>query len=112
MNEYLERLDLYAVEKLDYDSYVYRCKDRNLMKVTPNKELTVFRDVETGKYLYGYGEIELVKGLPHKTYYIFELLDEELLGEPLRVQHLNFSQEELEQLLVLLGVMSEDELKK
>ena len=53
MEDYLGHIDLYEVEKNDYRSYEYRCKDRQIMKITPREGMVVYRDVKTGEWLYG-----------------------------------------------------------
>ena len=78
-NEILNMLDIYEVDKTYYYSYVYRCKDRQLMKRHPREGLIVWEDLETGKLLYG-KEVTNIMASEATRFFIFELLDEELLG--------------------------------
>lgn len=77
--ECLNNLDAFEVEKRYYDSYTYRLQTRQLIKTTPEKNVTIFIDTETRLPVTGFKE-EDVMGMVGKNYYIFELLDEELLG--------------------------------
>ena len=72
-------LDIYEVDKTYYSSYVYRCQERQLMKRHPHEGLTVWEDIETGKLLYG-KEVTNVMASEATRFFIFELLNEELLG--------------------------------
>ena len=78
-NNFIFMLDIYEVNKTYYYSYVYRCKDRQLMKRHPREGLTVWEDLETGKLLYG-KEVTNIMASEATRFFIFELLDEELLG--------------------------------
>ena len=78
-NNFISMLDIYEVDKTYYYSYVYRCKDRQLMKRHPREGLTVWEDLETGKLLYG-KEVTNIMASEATRFFIFELLDEELLG--------------------------------
>ena len=78
-NNFISMLDIYEVDKAYYSSYEYRCKDRQLMKRHPYEGLTVWEDIETGKLLYG-KEVTNVMASNATRFFIFEMLDEELLG--------------------------------
>lgn len=78
-NNFISMIDIYEVDKTYYYSYVYRCKDRQLMKRHPREGLTVWEDLETGKLLYG-KEVTNIMASEAIRFFIFELLDEELLG--------------------------------
>ena len=78
-NEILNMLDIYEVDKTYYSSYEYRCQERQLMKRTPYEGLTVWEDLETGKLLYG-KEVTNIMASDATRFFIFEMLDEELLG--------------------------------
>lgn len=78
-NNFISMIDIYEVDKTYYYSYVYRCKDRQLMKRHPREGLTVWEDLETGKLLYG-KEVTNIMASEATRFFIFELLDEELLG--------------------------------
>ena len=78
-NNFITALDIYEVDKAYYSSYEYRCKDRQLMKRHPKEGLTVWEDIETGKLLYGI-EVTNIMASNATRFFIFEILDEELLG--------------------------------
>lgn len=78
-NNFFSKLDIYEVDKVYYSSYEYRCKDRQLMKRHPYEGLTVWEDIETGKLLYG-KEVTNIMASNATRFFIFEMLDEELLG--------------------------------
>ena len=78
-NNFISMLDIYEVDKTYYYSYVYRCQERQLMKRHPHEGLTVWEDLETGKLLYG-KEVTNIMASEATRFFIFELLDEELLG--------------------------------
>lgn len=101
MEDYLGHIDLYEVEKNDYRSYEYRCKDRKTMKITPREGIVVFRDVKTGEWLYGYAE-ENVMMMPARRYFIFFFLPEEELGPYLTFKEIRMSDEEYMEFLKLL----------
>ena len=76
---YLEHLDFYEVDRADAVSYIFRLKARPQMKLTPQENLEVSMDIETRQWLYGVETIDLM-GQKAKRYFIFEFLDDELLG--------------------------------
>ena len=78
-NNFFSKLDIYEVDKVYYSSYEYRCKDRQLMKRHPYEGLTVWEDIETGKLLYG-KEVTNIMASNATRFFIFEMLDEKLLG--------------------------------
>lgn len=78
-NQFLNHLDIYEVDKQDAESYCYRLKARPQMRKTPAKNLEVYIDIETKQWLWGI-ETTDVMGQKARRYFIFEFLDEELLG--------------------------------
>lgn len=84
---YLNNLDVYEVEPADYRQYVHRCRHHSVMKTTPKEGLTIWKDINSGKLLYGEHE-EIVMEMPAKRYFIFELLPESELGTPLVEKHI------------------------
>lgn len=111
MEDYLGHIDLYEVEKNDYRSYEYRCKDRKTMKITPREGIVVFRDVKTGEWLYGYAE-ENVMMMPARRYFIFFFLPEEELGPYLTFKEIRMSDEEYMEFLKLLVKQKESNNEK
>lgn len=101
MEDYLGHIDLYEVDKNDYRSYEYRCKDRQIMKITPREGMVVYRDIKTGEWLYGYEE-ENVMMMPARRYFIFFFLPEQELGPHLTFKEIRMSDEEYLEFLKLL----------
>lgn len=92
VQNYIDKLDIYEVEKSYYSSYEYRCKDRQLIKLTPNENLTVWRDIETGLFLYGKETYDIM-GSKATRFFVFELLDEKLLGPEKTIQKIKVDEE-------------------
>ena len=104
--KYINNLDLYEVDKGYYSSYEYRCKDRELMKLTPlntkEKRIILWRDIETNLLLYGI-EITNVMGMDAVRYFIFEMLNEELLGSEKTIKYINLEEEDYKAFLDLIA---------
>lgn len=100
-DEYLEKLDLYEVDKRDYRSYEYRCKNRLTMKVRPQEGLCIYKDIKTGEWLYGISE-EIVMEMPAHRYFIFYFLPDEELGPHLGYKEIQLSDEEYMEFLKTL----------
>lgn len=107
-NNFISMLDIYEVDKTYYSSYVYRCKDRQLMKRHPHEELTVWEDIETGKLLYG-KEVTNVMASEATRFFIFELLDEELLGPEKTTQIIEIDYETYKNFLEAVASKNEKE---
>lgn len=107
-NNFISMLDIYEVDKTYYYSYVYRCKDRQLMKRHPHEGLTVWEDIETGKLLYG-KEVTNVMASEATRFFIFELLDEELLGPEKTTQTIEVDYETYKNFLEAVASKNEKE---
>lgn len=107
-NNFISMLDIYEVDKTYYYSYVYRCKDRQLMKRHPHEGLTVWEDIETGKLLYG-KEVTNVMASEATRFFIFELLDEELLGPEKTTQIIEIDYETYKNFLEAVASKNEKE---
>ena len=103
--DYLENLDIFEVEKQDYMSYYHRLSTRQLIKTRPQQNLTVYRDIELNVPVCGIETVE-VMGTNMNRYFIFELLDEELLGEHKTYRKIVLSQEDYLELLSKLGKLN------
>lgn len=101
-NKYFNTLDTYEVEKEYYSSYEYRCKNRQLMKRTPREGLTIWEDLETGKLLYG-KEVTDVMAMEATRYFIFEILEEKMLGPEKAAKYVHITEDEYKQILELLA---------
>lgn len=107
-NNFISMLDIYEVDKTYYYSYVYRCKDRQLMKRHPHEGLTVWEDIETGKLLYG-KEVTNIMASEATRFFIFELLDEELLGPEKTTQIIEIDYETYKNFLEAVASKNEKE---
>ena len=101
MENYLDNIDLYEVDKQDYRSYEYRCKDRQTMKVRPREGVSVFKDIKTGEWLYGYEE-ENVMCMSARRFFIFYFLPNEELGPYLGIKQIQMNDEDYEKFLKML----------
>ena len=95
---YLEHLEFYEVDKQDAVSYIYRLKARPQMKLTPQENLEVSMDIETKQWLWGIETVDLM-GQKAKRYFIFEFLDEELLGPHRTVKKIELPYEQYEEFI-------------
>lgn len=93
LNEIEERLDIYEVEKGDYESYFFRLPQNDLMKTTPREGWTLYKDVITQSYVCGV-VIENIMGMDCSRFFIFEFLPEERLGKELTVKQVCLSEED------------------
>ena len=101
-NNFISMLDIYEVDKTYYSSYVYRCQERQLMKRTPREGLTIWEDLETGKLLYG-KEVTDVMAMDATRYFIFEILEEKMLGPEKAAKYVHITEDEYKQILELLA---------
>lgn len=99
---FISSLDLYEVDKAYYTSYEYRCQNRQLMKRTPREGLTIWEDLETGKLLYG-KEVTNVMAMDATRYFIFEILEEKMLGPEKAAKYVHITEDEYKQILELLA---------
>lgn len=95
---YLEHLDFYEVDRADAVSYIFRLKARPQMKLTPQENLEVSMDIETRQWLYGIETINLM-GQKAKRYFIFEFLDDNLLGPHRTVKKIELPYEQYEEFI-------------
>lgn len=100
-------IDLYEVDEYYYNNYVYRTRNRQTIKKTPEEGLTVWEDIETKLLLYGYKE-EIIMGMPARNYYIFNILADSELSEPLYERRVQLSDDQWDKVLKLLGVKLND----
>ena len=100
MEQYLQELDLYQVDREDYTSYHHRLLKRNT-ELRQEGNLYYAYDLELNIPLCG---IAFEDGpLQGKSYYIFEILDEELLSAPLLQKKVTLSQESYEKICEILS---------
>lgn len=99
--DFLNNLDIYEVDKLDYDAYFYRLPKNELMKTTPREGFVAYKDITDSQYICGILS-EQIMGMPANRYFIFNFIDEERLGEHKCYQHIRMSEEEYTQFLATL----------
>lgn len=95
-SEFLNHLDIYEVDKEDAISYCYRLKARPQNQINPKEGLEIFEDVATGLYLWGI-ETTNIMGQEARRYFIFEFLDEELLGPHRTVKKITLTEKQFEE---------------
>lgn len=95
---YLTNLDIYEVEKADYESYVYRLKYRDLLEQEEEEgSIHLFWDIAAGEYVCGYRDTKNIASNSYfREFFIFEILPEDLLGPEKVVKKIVLSQEDYE----------------
>lgn len=89
-----ENLDIYEVEKADYDAYFYRLPMKELMKTTPREGLVVYKDISNnGEAICGILS-EQVMAMPANRYFIFNFIDEKRLGPHKQYKYIQMSEAE------------------
>lgn len=93
-NDIINDLDIYEVDKKDYEAYFYRLPTKDIMKTTPCEGLTVYKDIANG------GEpicgilSEQIMAMPANRYFIFNFMDEERLGPHKQYKYIKMSEKE------------------
>lgn len=101
-------LDIYEVDKVDYDAYFYRLPEKDIMKTTPREGLIVYKDIANG------GEpvcgilSEQIMAMPANRYFIFNFLDEERLGPHKQYQYIHLTEKEYTEFLGRLQQITKD----
>lgn len=90
-------MDIYEVEKRDYDAYFFRLPKEDLEEERTESQL-IYRDKLTGNKVCGI-EIQEHNHITFYRYFIFEFLDEERLGPHKGYKQIVVSKEEYEKLL-------------
>ena len=89
-----ENLDIYEVEKTDYDAYFYRLPTNDLMKATPREGLTIYKDIpNNGEPICGILS-ENIMAMPANRYFIFNFMDEDRLGPYKAYRHIVLEENE------------------
>lgn len=106
--DYLNNLDLFEVDKIDYDAYFYRLPKNEIMKTTPREGLTVYKDIkEDGKFICGILS-EQIMAMPANRYFIFNFMDESRLGPHKTYKHITMTEEEYIEFLKQLQQIAKD----
>lgn len=106
--DYLNNLDLFEVDKIDYDAYFYRLPKNEIMKTTPREGLTVYKDVkEDGELICGILS-EQIMAMPANRYFIFNFIDESRLGPHKAYKYITMTEEEYTEFLKQLQQIAKD----
>lgn len=106
--DYLNNLDLFEVDKVDYDAYFYRLPKNEIMKTTPREGLTVYKDVkEAGELICGILS-EQIMAMPANRYFIFNFIDESRLGPHKAYKYITMTEEEYTEFLKQLQQIAKD----
>lgn len=94
--DYLNNLEIYSVDKPDYESYVYRLQYRDLLQEEIDN-VVMFRDMTAGQYVCGYKDTTMISSNSVcREYFIFELLPEDYLGPEKVIKRITLSKEDYE----------------
>lgn len=93
--DYFDKIDIYEVEKADYEAYFFRLPKNEILKTTPQENYIVYVDATSAdrEPICGIEEQDIM-GTKARRFFIFNLLDEERLGEHKRIQVIHMSEEE------------------
>ena len=104
----MENLDIYEVDKADYDAYFYRLPENEIMKTTPNEGFIVYKDIkDNGTPICGILSEEIM-AMPATRYFIFNFLNEERLGQYKTYKYITLNKEEYLDFLAKLNIIPED----
>ena len=101
-DELVEKLDIYEVDKEDYESYLYRLPKNEIMKTTPREGYVFYKDSLTQQYICGTLS-EDIMGMKCTRFFIFEFLPEERLGKELVIKEIIIGEDEYKELLEKLA---------
>ena len=97
-NELEKNLNIYEVDKEDYDSYWYRLPKDEIIKCTPREGYEFYKDSLTKKYVCGTLS-EDIMGMKCTRFFIFEFLPEERLGNELVLKEIIIGEDEYKKLI-------------
>ena len=106
--DFSKDLDIYEVDKADYDAYFYRLPKNDIMKTTPREGFIIYKDIANG------GEpvcgilSEQIMAMPANRYFIFELIDEERLGPHKVVKHVHLDEAQYTEFLAQLQDLTKE----
>lgn len=96
-------MEIYLVDKRDYDAYFYRLPKNEIVKTTPEEGLTIYIDItDNNKKICGF-RTEEVLGMPANEYYIFDFIDEGRLGPEKTYQYISLSEKQYAEFLLKLA---------
>ena len=127
----LDKIDIYEVDKKDYEAYFYRLPkneipsvylfvdkmpalsgtgkpDRNrIIKTAPREKLTIWKDLITGFEICGY-ETTQIMGTDCNRFFIFNFMEEKRLGNYKTTKYVYLSEKEYEKFLNLLPLSKKE----
>lgn len=106
--EYLDNLDLYEIDKVDYDAYFYRLPKDDLMKTTPQEGLVIYSDTKNDLLPICGILTEQIMAMPANRYFIFNFMEEERLGNHKAYKYITMSEEEYTEFLNKLQQIAKD----
>ena len=89
----IDDIDIYEVEKRDYEAYFYRLPQNKILKTTPRPGLVIWKDIKENEEICGQ-EIIQIMGQNCSRYFIFNFVDEERLGPHKTYKYITLSEEE------------------
>ena len=90
-----DNLDIFEVEKVDYEAYFYRLPKTEILKTTPREGFVVYKDIQSREDICGILTEEIM-GTEARRFFIFNFIDEERLGPHKVIRHITMPQEEYE----------------
>ena len=106
--DFINGLDIFEVDKQDYDAFFFRLPKNELMKTTPYEGLTVYKDVVEGGIPICGILSEQIMAMPANRYFIFNFMDEKRLGPHKLYKHIKMDVKEYEDFLNLLRLATEE----
>ena len=104
----MNEIELYEVDRIDYDAYFYRLPKDDLMKTTPREGLVIYKDLlNNGEPICGI-YTEIVMAMPANRYFIFNFMDESRLGPHKLYKHITMTEEEYTEFLKQLQQIAKD----
>ena len=100
-----ENLDIYEVDKADYDAYFYRLPQNEMVKTTPREGFVIYRDMIEPQLICGILS-ENIMAMPANRYFIFNFLDEERLGAHKVIKQITLGLEDYENFMKHLTEIS------
>lgn len=103
----LDKIDIYEVDKKDYEAYFYRLPKNEIIKTTPREKLTIWKDLITGFEICGY-ETTQIMGTDCNRFFIFNFMEEKRLGNYKTTKYVYLSEKEYEKFLNLLPLSKKE----
>lgn len=99
-----DNLDIYEVDKVDYEAYFYRLPKNDIIKTTPREGFVVYKDIFSKEDVCG-TLIEYIMGTEATRYFIFNFIDEERLSEHKVVKYITLNEDDYQEFLNQLALL-------